>query len=184
MKIRSATSGDASALGRIMVASWLSAHRDHIPDAAWRKREAEWTPDVSARAWARTLIAQANGDAPREVLLVAEDDKADLTALAYATPAVDDPSGSRAALGALYVSPAHRGKGIGSALVKEVARELADLGFVTLRVEVLTANLPARSFYETMGALEISTGTFDEEGYILDATVYEWPDITALIGDR
>lgn len=86
MKIRSATSGDAPALGRVMVASWLSAHRGHMPDAAWQKREAEWTPDVSARGWARTLLARANRSAPSDVLLVAEDDSGDLTALAYVIP--------------------------------------------------------------------------------------------------
>src|SRR6187431_2054584 len=53
MRIRAAVVDDAPAMGRVMVGSWLSAHRGQMPDAAWQKRVDEWTPAVSARGWAR-----------------------------------------------------------------------------------------------------------------------------------
>jgi hypothetical protein len=39
---------------------------------AWQQRVDEWTPEVSARGWARAITDQAGGNAARDVLLVAE----------------------------------------------------------------------------------------------------------------
>jgi hypothetical protein len=63
MRIRAAVVDAAPAMGRVMVAAWLSAHRGQLPGEAWQKRVEEWTPDVSAQAWARLLTEQADGDA-------------------------------------------------------------------------------------------------------------------------
>lgn len=151
MKVRAAVVDDAPALGRVMVNSWLSAHRGQMPDAAWRKRVDEWTPDVSARAWVRAFTERADGNAARDVLLVAEDDAGVLSALVSGTAADDDASGSIAEIGALYVLPERRGQGIGGSLLRAAASELAKVGFSALHIGVLTANLPARGFYEAMG---------------------------------
>lgn len=182
MKIRVATSEDAPAMGRVMVDSFLSAHRGQMPDAAWQKRVDEWTPGVSAQGWARAITERAEGRVTRDVLLVAEDDAGALSGLVTGT-AHDDPSGSAAEVEALYVVPARQGRGIGRLLLRAAARELADVGFAALQLEVLTANHPARRFYEAMGGREIGQGTVDEEGYLLPVTVYGWSDITALFGD-
>jgi ribosomal protein S18 acetylase RimI-like enzyme len=183
MRIRAATIEDAPALGRVMVESWLSAHRGQLPDEAWQKRVDEWSPDVSARGWARVLAEQADGNAPRDVVLVAEDDSPAPHGLVYGTPADDDLSGATAEISALYVSPDHRGRGIGAMLLRAAARELATFCFTTLRVGVLTANLPARNFYEAMDGREVGRRTFDEEGYLLPVTVYAWSDISVLFGE-
>ncbi len=182
MRIRAAVVDDAPAMGRVMVGSWLSAHRGQMPDAAWQKRVDEWTPAVSASGWARTLTERENGDAARDVLLVAEDDGGVLSALVSGT-AADDASGSIAEIGALYVLPDRRGQGIGRSLLREAASELAGLGFSALHIGVLADNLPARGFYEAMGGREIGQRMFDEEGYLLPMTIYAWPDIGALVGD-
>ena len=76
---------DAPAMGRVMVEAWLSAHRGQMPDTAWQKRVDEWTPDVSARAWARLLTEQTEGEHARVVLLVAEDDSGDSVGLVLGT---------------------------------------------------------------------------------------------------
>jgi ribosomal protein S18 acetylase RimI-like enzyme len=183
MRVRAAVVEDAPAMGRVMVDSFLSAHRGQMPDAAWQKRVDEWTPDVSARGWARAITEQGGGNAVRDVLLVAEDDAGVLCALVSGTAADDDPSGSIAEIGALYVLPDRRGQGIGRSLLRAAASDLATLGFSELQVGVLTANLPARGFYEVMGGCEIGRRTVDEEGYLLPVTIYGWPDITALTGD-
>ena len=162
-----------------MVPSWLSAHRGQIPDAAWQKRVEDWTPDVSASAWARLLGAQADGSAPRHVLLVAEDDSG-VVALVLGTPS-DDPSSGTAEIGALYVSPDRHRRGIGAALLGACANELMHHDFSALRVGVLTANLPARRFYEATGGHEVDHGSFDEEGHLLPVTVYEWSDIRTVV---
>jgi GNAT superfamily N-acetyltransferase len=180
MQVRAAVVDDAPAMGRVMVASWLSAHRGQVPDAAWQKRVEEWTPDVSAQAWARTFAERADEQASRDVLLVAVDDAGGVSALVSATPADGDASGSIAEIDALYVLPGRLGQGIGRSLLRAAAGRLAELGFSTLHLGVLTANLPARRFYEAMGGREIGQGTFDEEGYLLPMTIYAWSDISAL----
>jgi len=138
---------------------------------------------VSGQGWARALTEQADGSDARDVLLVAEDEAGVLSALVSGRAAEDDPSGSIAEIGALYVLPDRRGQGIGGSLLRAAASELANLGFSALHLGVLTANLPARGFYEAMGGREIGQRTDDEEGYLLPVTVYGWSDITALSGD-
>jgi len=183
MKVRSAVLKDAPAMGRVMVEAWLAAHRGQMPDSAWQKRVDEWTPDVSARAWARLLSERAGGDYGRVVLLVAEEDTGDSLALVLGSEVEDDESGATAQIDALYVLPDRQGQGIGRWLLQEAARELASLGLSRLHVGVLSANLAARAFYEAMGGREVGQRTFDEEGHLLLETVYEWPDVTALTGD-
>ena len=183
MKVRNAVPDDAPAMGRVMVEAWLTAHRGQMPDAAWHKRVNEWSPDVSAQAWARAIAERAQGRHRRDVLLVAEDDADDLIALVLGTEAGDDALGSVAEIGALYVRPDRQGQGIGRSLMMAAGNELVSLGFTKLQIGVLTANLPARGFYEAMGGHEIGQRTFDEEGYLLPETIYEWTDIAAVAGD-
>jgi GNAT superfamily N-acetyltransferase len=183
MRVRTAVVDDAPAMGRVMVQAWLAAHRGQMPDAVWQKRVHEWTPDVSARAWARLLAEREDGDSQRVVALVAEDGPGNLVALVLGTEVADDTSGSTAQIDALYVLPDRQGHGIGRWLLREAASELATLGFSAIHIGVLTANLPARRFYEAMGGREIGQRMFDEDGDLQPETVYAWPDLNALIGD-
>ncbi len=185
MRIRPGTPDDAPGLGRVMVESWLSAHRGQVPEAAWRKRHDEWTPDVSARAWARLLAeSAAGGDGARAALLVAEDDSGDLVALVLGTEVEDDESRETVQIDALYVLPDRHGQGIGRLLLQEAARQLLSWGYARLEISVLSNNLAARGFYEAMGGVEIDRRTVDEEGHLLPATVYGWQDLAALAGGR
>lgn len=177
--IRQARPEDAPALGRVMVESWLDAHRDHIPQAAWERRVAEWTPEVSASGWARVLSQQAAEDPPRDLLLLAEEQGAPV-ALAYFRTADDGPE-DLMDLMAIYVLPVRRGQGIGTDLLRAGARDMVRRGVRSLRVEVLAANLPARAFYASRGAREVGAGTFDEEGTALATAVFEWSDPALLL---
>src|SRR3954451_10908610 len=180
MKGREAVPDEAPAMGRGMGESWLRAHRGQVPDAAWQKRLKEWTPDVSAQGWTRTLAELANGHDRPGALLVGEADAGVPVALVLGTEAGDDASGSVAEIGALYVLPDRQGQGIGRLLMVEASRRLATLGFTTLHVGVLTANLPARAFYQALGGQEIGQRTFEEDAYLLPGTVYAWMDIAVL----
>ena len=164
-----------------MVPSWLAAHRDHVPADAFQKRVEEWTPDVSAAAWARLLDAQDDAGVPDDVLLLAEDESGVVVGLVLGTPVQNDPGGT-AEIAAIYVVPNLHRTGTGTALLRACADQLSQRGFSRLRVSVLTANSPARAFYEALGAHEVDHGTFDEEGHLLPLTVYEWTDIEALVG--
>lgn len=179
--IGAATAEDAPALGRLMVESWLSAHRDQVPEEAWRERAAEWTPEVSARGWARVLTDQACAVVPRDVLLVAARD-GEVVGLVYGVlgpDAADVP----AEVVALYVAPARHREGVGGALLRAAAHELVRLGARSLRLSVLSVNRPARRFYEAMGGVEVGRGSVEEGGHELPSTIYEWADAAALARD-
>jgi GNAT superfamily N-acetyltransferase len=171
MEIRPATSKDAPSLGALMVSAWLSAHRGQMREDAWNKRKVEWTPEVSAAGWARVLAEQAACEVPADVLLVADADEGPV-GLAYAC--IDESSSTMAEIKALYVATGRRGEGVGRALLQAIAEELRRLGCATVRLEVLSANLPARGFYEHLGGRQIGNGWFDEGGQLQPVTYYEW----------
>jgi GNAT superfamily N-acetyltransferase len=52
----------------------------------------------------------------------------------------------------LYVQPAHRGQGLGRALLRELARECGRRGYARLEWAVLEWNEPAIRFYRSLGA--------------------------------
>ncbi len=52
----------------------------------------------------------------------------------------------------LFVRPAHRGRGYGQALLRELARICVDRGYGRLEWSVLDWNTPAREFYSALGA--------------------------------
>jgi GNAT superfamily N-acetyltransferase len=181
-EVRVAAVDDAPAMGRVMVESFLDAHRGQMPDAAYQKRVDEWTPEVSAAGWARALAELADGIPERDVVLVAEDDGG-LLGLVSGGAAEGAVSATTCEIGALYVHSQHHGHGIGAALLRAAARQLGELGFSELHIGVLSANSPARAFYESMGGREIGHDTDDEEGYLLPVTIYGWADITDLDPD-
>ena len=52
----------------------------------------------------------------------------------------------------LYVRPAHRGRGLGKALLARLARRCRDEGLARLEWAVLDWNAPSIAFYESLGA--------------------------------
>jgi GNAT superfamily N-acetyltransferase len=60
----------------------------------------------------------------------------------------------------IYVSPEMRGKGLGLAMLKEVARAAKAQGFVRMDWQALKWNEPAINFYKNLGA-ELDDENFD-----------------------
>lgn len=181
MIIRVAREADALAMGKLMVATYLAAHRDQMPAQAWAKRVEEWTPEVSAQGWARTLREIAVGEGPRECIYVAVEEGGELAGLAMGGPAEADTLPQTGAVYALYVQERHQGQGLGRRLVQTVAADLVTHSMTTLQIGCLAANAPARRFYEAIGGRLVGERLFDEEGVMLPEVVYEWADIEALI---
>jgi GNAT superfamily N-acetyltransferase len=59
----------------------------------------------------------------------------------------------------LYVAPAHRGAGIGRALLARLAAVCADRGLARLEWAVLDWNTPSIGFYRTLGAVALDEWT-------------------------
>jgi ribosomal protein S18 acetylase RimI-like enzyme len=184
MIIRVAHEADAPAMGRVMAAAYLAAHRDQMPAEAWAKRAQEWTPEVSAHDWMRTLCTIAAGERLHECIYVAVDEGGELVGLAMGGPANVEDLPQTGAVYALYVHENHQGHGLGRRLVQAVAADLAEYGMTALQIGCLAANAPARRFYEAIGGHLIGERLFDEEGVLLPEAVYEWADIKILVAKR
>jgi GNAT superfamily N-acetyltransferase len=59
----------------------------------------------------------------------------------------------------LFVSPAHRGTGLGRELLRTLAQECADRGFARLEWSVLDWNTPSIDFYRAAGAVPMEGWT-------------------------
>jgi GNAT superfamily N-acetyltransferase len=59
----------------------------------------------------------------------------------------------------LFVSPAHRGTGLGRELLRTLAAECVDRGFARLEWSVLDWNTPSIEFYRAAGALPMDGWT-------------------------
>lgn len=55
----------------------------------------------------------------------------------------------------LYVRPAYRGRGVGTALLRALAREALDGGYCRLDWSCLDWNEPSRAYYRRLGAREL-----------------------------
>lgn len=53
----------------------------------------------------------------------------------------------------IYVKKEYRGKGIGEAMLKEIARDAASKGFERIDFQVLDWNTPSIAFYKKLGAV-------------------------------
>src|SRR5947207_2147513 len=134
MVIRSAHLDDAPAMARVMVDTFLSAHRGQMPEEAWNKRKTEWTHAVSRRSWERVLKEIAEDPHPRECIYVAEDESGEIVGLAQAVPSETQGTEQIGEVCALYVRRRCQGQGIGRRLVQAAATHLAQEGFSTLHI--------------------------------------------------
>jgi len=182
MIIRAAREVDAAAMARVMVDTYLAAHRDHMPAEAWAKRAQEWTYAESEQGWARELREIASDADTQQCLYVAEAADGELVGLAMGGPAKTEGLPTTGEVYALYVRVSYQGRGLGRRLVQAVATHLARLGMTALHIGCLAANAPGRRFYESLGGQVVAERLVDQEGFMLPELVYGWADTGALVG--
>jgi ribosomal protein S18 acetylase RimI-like enzyme len=141
---------------------WQSLHDHH----------AEVAPELvsvgsirsGAESWAvRRALYEGWLAEPDAFALIAE---ADPGPVGYALVHMRGPeetwaTGNRIAeLETLTVLPSHRGRGVGSALVNAVFRELNAIGVLHLAVSVIASNTAAVRFYERLGLIPFLVSYF------------------------
>ena len=183
--IREAHVADAPQMGRFMVHTWLTAHRDHLPAAAWERRRTTWTAADSANGWLRHLQERdVAAESAKACYLVAEDANQHLVGLAAASAVAGVDRGRLGEVGSLYVDQTRQRRGIGRRLLRQIAAQLRSRGVTRLQIAVLDANHDACRFYEALGGEWVGNRLFDEDGDLLPERLYCWPDITALLRDH
>ena len=158
-------------MARVMVDTYLAAHRGQMPEHLWQKRRDEWTYSESEKGWRRVIADIDDETTPDDALLVAMD--ADqVVALVYSS--VSSATPDLASVKALYVEVTHQRRGIGRRLVRAVVGQYGPTSVNVLHIGVLASNAPARRFYESIGGRLALEREFDEEGVMRPEVVYEW----------
>ncbi|MCC6169798.1 MAG: GNAT family N-acetyltransferase [Caldilineaceae bacterium] len=188
MHIRPARIDDALGMAHVIVDAFLLANEGIMPEEALQKRRQEWTYEVSARAWEKTLRELDEGSEPDSCIYVAVEQgdgegSEEIVGLAYGSPTATGGKGV-GEVDVLYVRADRQGQGIGRALVQAVAAFLAQHGMPTLYIAALEASPAARGFYEALGGQWIGTRDDYDEGILIPLVVYAWLDTQALIAER
>ena len=179
--IRPAQPQDADGMAHMMVDAYLAAHHGHVPEEAWQRRKAEWTYDVSARAWRRSLVEIVDGVATQNCIFLAVDEDSDnIVGLAMGVPSEEEALTNAGEIVALYISRGHQRHGLGRQLVHAVAAHMAGKGKTALLIGVLAANISGRHFYEALGGQIVGARQSDDYGFRLDEVLYGWSAIYAI----
>lgn len=175
MRIRDAVLGDAAALAVIHVDTWRATYRGTIANSFLDRLEY----GSSEQRWKSMLAKIAAGESGYgSGVLVVEDETRGVIGFASFGSNRDKDTEPDSELYAIYVSPSCQAKGAGRMLLDGVRRNLADSGFRSMVVWVLSAN-PARLFYEKMGGKEVKERKVQIGGEQYDETAYAWVDIQA-----
>ena len=178
--IRLAKIADAPVMARVMVDTWLSAHRGQIPEGQWQRRHEEWTYTVSERGWRELLEEIEAGSNSQDCVYVAVTAEDEVVGVAVGCPAGLDLLKNAAEVSAIYLRPAYQGQGVGRRLVQRVAAHQETLGRRALIISTLETNAPGRRFYEAIGGRVIGTHETEDYGFKEPQVVYGWEDIGAL----
>lgn len=141
MVIRPAEPGDAMAVACVHVRTWQTAYRTLIPD--------DYLDSLRPKdRAARYDFATRDPLKPRTVVAV---ERGAILGFATTAPSQEPDLPKYGELYALYVDPAHWGRGVGVALISAARSRLAALGFRKALLWVLAGNVRAVRFYEMNG---------------------------------
>jgi GNAT superfamily N-acetyltransferase len=183
MIIRPAVSGDKAALAHIHVAVWRSDYRGIVPDgylaALSVDNRGDLAGDEEGRDYRRMI------EDPEVLTYVAEAPAAGVVGFSVGGPYKDEGHRlSRAFSGELYyayVLSEHQGRGVGTGLIRAVARGLSDRGMGSMMVWVF-AEYRAASLYERLGGVRVGRREVELGGRRIIDVAYGWVDIGTILG--
>lgn len=166
--IRAATPDDVDGIARVHVQAWRESYGGLVPPAALDALSVE----KRAAQWQNTL-----GD-PERLTLVAEDGGA-VRGFGSCGKVLWTGLSTDSEISSLYLLNAIKRRGVGRLLFGQLLAGLAGRGFTSTGLWVLTANAPARRFYEAMGGRTGNTRIERRGDVVLDEIAYLWDDLTA-----
>jgi GNAT superfamily N-acetyltransferase len=145
--IRPAEPGDAAAVAEIWRSGWRDGHLGLVPDALVAVRTDESFRARAADRVGDTTVAVVDGEVAGFIMVVGDEAEQ------------------------VYVSAAHRGRGVADALLAEAERQVRENGHGLVWLAVVEGNGRARAFYERMGWR-------DEGGFGYEAAVEDGSTVT------
>lgn len=158
MDIHEASSADIEAIRRVAERSWEHDYPEILSRETATAGVDEW--------YGADRLDAALAD-PKNHVLVAEHEE---TVAGFAHAIVDGEDG---VILRLYVDPAHRQSGVGTALFDAVAATLFDYEIETIRAMVLADNTPGNDFYRGLGFQQVATDETTVAGDTFAEHVYE-----------
>lgn len=141
-QVRDATVADAPALAAIRIRAWRATYVGIVPAAVLEHMNLD----------RNTAFFAARAETPHgQETLVIEEEAGTPNGYALTGPCADVDAAGLGEIEAIYLDPDARGRGLGSALLAVAMTRLGDAGFASAVLWVLTANGPARRFYERHG---------------------------------
>jgi len=165
--VRPADSADAERIARVHLQAWEESYRGLIPDAAFALHSA----DARVAQWHATL-----GN-PAILVHVAERDG---TVCGFGSAGKSRGLSTASEIYTFYLLDAVKRQGIGRMLFLQLRDTLAARGFESLGLWVLTNNVPARRFYQAMGARAGATRIDRRGDLAFEDIAYLWDDIARL----
>ncbi len=175
MEIRVATPADVAAIAHLHAESWRLAYRGVLSDEYL-------AGDVVADR--KSLWAQRLSTPNSSQYVVVVEINAQLTGFACVLADADPAWG--ALLDNIHVAQSHQRKGVGGALMRQVARwHLQYHPTITMFLWVLQSNVIAQQFYESLGAVKVGVDIWvPPGGGAVPRFRYAWSDVgTLLQGD-
>ncbi len=172
--IREATAIDAESIARVRVLSWRAAYRGIIDDTYLDALSV----DVGRDRYLRSFDPAPAAGFTR----VAADD--DGRVVGFATGGVARGPGAARRQGEvwmIYLMPNAQRHGLGTRLMRSMARGLDRRGLGSMVVWALARNEPARAFYERLGGRTIAERTSVVGARQLDEVAYGWDDLQGLM---
>lgn len=174
--IRPATEADAKIIAAIHVEAWRQSYADIVPAEALARLDVE----ERTRRWREILRAAPACDA---VLMLSFGDEPPCgfaTCGRQRSPRLE-AQGFAGEIQALYILRRGQRCGGGRALMRAMARHLRTQGWEGASVWLFRDNLPARRFYEAMGAVPTGEqGVWETLGVTLPDIAYGWRDVSGL----
>ncbi|HEX9561744.1 MAG TPA: GNAT family N-acetyltransferase [Candidatus Dormibacteraeota bacterium] len=161
--VRTATLGDAPAIARVHVSSWLSTYRGLLPDDFL----ASLSETNYAERWKR-VISEGTSK------VVVAEDAADVVGFASGGRERAGEPRYEGELYAIYVLDAAQRRGFGRELVRASVEGLRELGLTDMIIWVLRDNRPAREFYERLGGIYVRSQPITIGSATLEEVSYGW----------
>jgi GNAT superfamily N-acetyltransferase len=173
--IREATAVDAESISRVRVASWRAAYRGIIDDA--------YLDALSVEAGRERYLRSFDPAPAAGFTRVAADDEGRV--VGFATGGVARGAGvpwREGEVWMIYLLPEAQRSGLGTRLLRSMARGLDRRGLGSLAVWALARNAPARAFYEHLGGRQAAERTTSVGAQRLDEVMYRWAELGPLMG--
>lgn len=176
--LRRARIGDVGQLGALHVESWKEAYAGLLPEDML----ADLSIEARSAMWARIL---GDPSAFGQTAVYVVEDGAAMIGFGACGQQRDyrlREDGFDAEISAIYVLRSHQRRGVGRALMREMAMDLRCRKFEAAALWVLRENTTARNFYRNLGGEIVAEKEDKREKATLVEIAYGWWELSRLSG--